>query len=85
MISCYASLFSAVCIRLKNVLISISEDDVEEGFGLRGTKSACSYSPGHQPAARMHRCYAGMIGCFVRVTMVERNEYLNIYELEVHV
>ena len=68
--------------RTKNVLISISLDDKEEGFGERGSRSACSYAPGVQTCVAMHRCYDVMSGRFVRITMVNSNDYLNINELE---
>lgn len=75
---------TVVCKRLQNVLISISLDDREPGFGVRGTTSACSYSAGRQPAIRMHSCYRAMIGCYVRVTMAGVEGILHVWEIEVH-
>ena len=68
--------------RTKKVLISISLEDKEEGVGERGARSACSYAPGVQTCVAMHSCYDVMSGRYVRITMVNSNDYLNINELE---
>lgn len=75
---------SGECGTLKNVHISVAENSTEEGFGLRGTRSACSYSPGTQPAIRLHICSYSMVDSYVRVIMLEGNAQMTKQELEPH-
>lgn len=75
--------YTGVELRLRNVLISVAVASDEEGFGERLTESACSYSQGTQARVKLHLCYEAMDGRYVRITAVEANEILNLFEVEI--
>lgn len=56
-----------------------------KGFGERLSHSACSYSQGTQPPVQLHLCYSPLVGKHVRITAVEVNDVLHLFEIEVHV
>ena len=67
------------------MLITVAMSFDDEGFGERLTDSACSYSPGVQPPVGIHLCYKAMGGKCVRITAASVNDYLNLWEIEIHV
>lgn len=66
----------------KNARINVED---KAGYGPGETAGKCAYSPGTQPAVRFHPCEHGpMCGRYVRVTAVDVNDKLNLYEIEIH-
>jgi len=69
--------------RLANVRVTVGETDTN--FDDPPEDEICDYLPGHPPAdIFLVTCHTRMYGRYVRVTAVEVNEVLNIYELEIH-
>jgi len=75
--------FSAFIERLANVRVTVGETDTN--FDDPPEDEICDYLPGQPPAdIFLVTCRTRMYGRYVRVTAVEINESLNIYELEIH-
>jgi len=66
------------------VRVTVGETDTN--FNDPPEDEICDYLPGHpQPAdIFLVTCHTRMYGRYVRVTAVEVNNFLNIYELEIH-
>jgi len=76
-------MFKGVIKRLANVRITVGETDTN--FDYPPEDEICNYLPGQPPAyIFLVTCHTRMYGRYVRVTAVEVNEPLNIYELEIH-
>jgi len=75
--------FTEVNDRLANVRVTVGETNTN--FDDPPEDEICNYLPG-QPSADIFlvTCHTRMYGRYVRVTAVEINEPLNIYELEIH-
>jgi len=80
----HSIIFKGVIRRLANVRITVGETDTN--FDDPPEDEICDYLPGQpQPAdIFLVTCHTRMYGRYVRVTAVEVNKPLNIYELEIH-
>lgn len=75
-------LYNFTEMRLKNVRVAIGESDVL--FDNPPANQICGYIPGNPPAAVFAvDCNRKMIGRFVRITAVDANDSMHIYEFEV--
>jgi len=80
----HSIMFKGVIRRPANVRITVGETDTN--FDDPPEDEICDYLPGQpQPAdIFLVTCQTRMYGRYVRVTAVEVNKPLNIYELEIH-
>jgi len=61
----------------------VDESDID--FGDLPEDKICGYTPGQiQTTITLVNCHPRMHGRFVRVTAVESNSRISIYELEIH-
>ena len=75
---------ASVIHRFQNALISVAQTTSAPGFGTNSGSTKCAYLPGYQASLRYHECSAPMYGRYVRVTSLNQNTVLNLYEIEVH-
>ena len=69
--------------RFKDVLINIGEDEAEVANTEIDSDVVCSYHPGRPDDVHRFNCTTRMYGRYVRVTMLNVTEQLNLYEIEV--
>jgi len=75
--------FKEVIDRLVNMRVTVGETDTN--FDDPPEDEICNYLPGQPPAdIFLVTCRTRMYGRYVRVTAFEVNNFLNIYELEIH-
>jgi len=75
--------FIAYKDRLADVRVTVGETDTN--FDNPPEDEICNYLPGQPPAdIFLVTCHNRMYGRYVRVTAVEVNDMLNIYEIAIH-
>ena len=69
--------------RFQNPLITIGEEEAEVANTEVDSDVVCSYYPGRPDDVHRFNCTTRMYGRYVRVTMLNITEQLNLYEIEV--
>ena len=69
--------------RFRNPLITIGEHNSEAANTDLDSAAVCAYYPGRPEDVHRFNCTTRMYGRYVRVTMLNVTEQLNLYEIEV--
>ena len=69
--------------RFKNPVITIGEQEAEVAHTNQDLDAVCAYHQGRPDDVHRFNCTTRMYGRFVRVTMMDHSEALNLYEIEI--
>ena len=70
--------------RFRNALITVGNNPNDPRLGQKETPLMCAFRPGLQGVLRYYECKHALVGRYVRITGVDINNYLNLYEVEIY-
>ena len=75
--------FSAIRNRLKNPLVTIAEEEAELANTEVDSDVVCAYHSGTPDNIHRFNCTTRIYGRYVKVTMLDHTNFLQLYEIEV--
>ena len=70
--------------RFQNALVTVGSNPNDPRLGQKETPLMCTFRPGLQGVLRYYECKHALVGRYVRITGLDINNYLNLYEVEIY-